>query len=1651
MVNPEQNRRKSAREIIGEKVREMVDTVKQRFSSSRKTKESEDYLRKTAAQDTDAPEKKRDIRTEQKRILTELKTIIASEHPPLVADVQHMADELAQTLSAQAVSEKEQEYARLLSKGAHALTADSALPYARYIVQAQESGITQLQGDDDYKKHLSLLHETFIQETDHRSDDLNAALIVATELGKRYRQSGGTNNEVEHKVDDIMGQLRQRGVARVDEAQREVAATQQAPQQEANANVRDIVDRLRLDRRTKEYIEDRLSDPVERQQIENMLQDARFTDEQKRAAIITLSQQERQRSASTEELVDKYHALEKIIGTAAFSQDSQKNETSRRRALYDLLEVDLDHQIEVLQEIKKHEKEISNDELLRQWEQHFRSGKTVDGKTVDVEGYKGYDELLQKYPDFPPEVRQAAIEYRDAFAQFMQKRIKRLTNWTQTLGESDTAPRSPYYLPEYYDLSLAFSKGVVDAGYVGLAFIDNRSNIDVKDIYVRSKMKSMLRHEFEHQHLSDHEIDHELGEDKMFVSIHHFADAVLSDLNTPYVVKARYALEGQSPNPELGVVIQKIDQLINARAFSSGDLTFLGGLAPENKGTRRLFILSSDIREIPAHPILFGNSFVEARKMHVSQGHKSLKDIMNGFGSGARHLEHVAKTAKQFEEGFVNGDEKAIAGMGQQFSNELFDTLASEAPVIAAAAKAYVDTFKRSILYAGNQQRPSESAISMEAGTSPQEESMKRVLRAAFPNKSDDELKVYMTIGKMYAVAQGDLIHILARSAPPVDLIPKDPKAFYERILPELSRLEFGLREQGKSQKDILQAKADRLFELLNVQDTQLKITTYDAFMRVLLMKVNPFYYNILWADTNKEFRLQDLFFSGAYSIEESDFTRGNKVADKLLGSRDHMSTPWEILRYSDDEKRAVVDGLTQQLKERRFRGEVPIAYRLVGLSGYTGVSERGGWRWDVEQLRLFIGSYLDERRSSTVQKNGDSVTVNAPDWANKLTRKDMYALVHRSMYLGPNAARNLMALLFENPEFSSFRSSDMGKHDEYKKYIDELVYEYFPSAFTYHADINQWMVKGENKRFDQVWLERLTRKLAGGESLKALLPDERHASPLYGITQRGSGDIDTLRHTSLDAKQIMQLLMEAQNGFETLVLNLRNSTPDSSWRHGPPISLRTILSTLSDESLYAHYDGKRFDAQAFLEQKMASDSQWAQKNPLLYENMETILDSASKLVSAMSDQMALRSSRKDVMKVIANELYEALYSSKSTGIGPENSGEKNANRKGITDSLWYYNFGASSEDKRRTKVGLFEFLRGLESKKYIYNVFHAELENFGKFTSVQHTGDGNSGRSLVQRKYLDLGTYMEGVGQIMEAFNVIPEGMRALSRQDYKAAEKKFLGSVLTAAKTFEKYNSEAKRHEMVAHMLTEWVLATRAPRGRDIWGIDQLLTLFKGNKSFGELVGESNRINKSEMRLNYIGLQNFLYEAQKMGLLPMHSDGKVPVAVATFKERNVLGLSSMFNKMEAKVAEYESRLRTVPTPEEIASINNQIKDVNTRIAAEAPNSERHATLMLEKKALEDSLKGRQLDEKEKLKFRERVFHKIFKFGLGIGDMPLPGIRYIRDDKTGYKWNVNRLAFMYGESSGKNWLQYLVMAGAVMFVIAAVAAANGLREFDTK
>ncbi|MCR4326910.1 MAG: hypothetical protein NUV52_04645, partial [Candidatus Roizmanbacteria bacterium] len=347
---------------------------------------------------------------------------------------------------------------------------------------------------------------------------------------------------------------------------------------------------------------------------------------------------------------------------------------------------------------------------------------------------------------------------------------------------------------------------------------------------------------------------------------------------------------------------------------------------------------------------------------------------------------------------------------------------------------------------------------------------------------------------------------------------------------------------------------------------------------------------------------------------------------------------------------------------------------------------------------------------------------------------------------------------------------------------------------------------------------------------------------------------------------------------------------------------------------------------------------------------------------------------------------------------------------RGLVNKLKFEDIGAKNSAARRKEVDTFTFLRNLKSAGLNGPIFDFYYENLGDFFSAQLTGDRASGKELINRKYADLGTYIKGMGQSMGALNKIVDGVKSFNAEDLKKAEGAFLGAVNEAASTFESYNSEAKRHEIAYHLMLQWIMMGRIPKGQGFdlrfspWGLPMIRELNWHKKSLAELVGDmGNGLINSAMVYDTQETENFIFEAQRKGVLPINRDGKTLQAVE--KRRQAIGkgaFTRVFDNVDVQITEYEKKMN----------------DPHRNILQKVVGIPEHLGYQL--------YKGLQ------------------KFGNGAVDPTLA-----RDDK--YQWSAGRMLELTGASAGREFMQIGVYSFYFMILLLLLAAGNGAKELDIK
>lgn len=375
-----------------------------------------------------------------------------------------------------------------------------------------------------------------------------------------------------------------------------------------------------------------------------------------------------------------------------------------------------------------------------------------------------------------------------------------------------------------------------------------------------------------------------------------------------------------------------------------------------------------------------------------------------------------------------------------------------------------------------------------------------------------------------------------------------------------------------------------------------------------------------------------------------------------------------------------------------------------------------------------------------------------------------------------------------------------------------------------------------------------------------------------------------------------------------------------------------------------------------------------------------------------------------DFVKLLSSNLFSALYGGSKEGVTPT---QKTSNH-GLVDREKYHNIGASTRAKREAgkTASLFELLKGVAGKysgpvfDFYYENLGADSVETGRIFDPQYAGAKNAGTSITQRSYSDFEKYIKGVGEFMDAVQVIPQGVRATSQDEVNKAEDAFLDKLLASTKTFESYNSPEKRFEIATHGILLWLTMGRAPSGTDlkIWG--DLMNMFDKGKSLPELINRWQGVKTpSYWRYDYVGTQNFIWKAYKKGLLPIDLEGKMVEEVEKKLEDNPL-LTPFFKRVDDNLAK------------------------------------------LQEKVLQEEKEGKKPNTWQN--FELGVLEKLRDFGNWR-----TGLKTIYKDK--YNWTAKRLLDATGVTRTKDAAQGGIFFMMFLLGLTVLAIQQGLKELDTK
>ncbi|PJE63387.1 hypothetical protein COU89_03640, partial [Candidatus Roizmanbacteria bacterium CG10_big_fil_rev_8_21_14_0_10_45_7] len=854
--------------LLKAKVKQLVDRVKSKFTQPTSQEDAEKLLEAHPVQ-LATPE---ETKTKQKELRDSLKQLNNSldegNKQQLVENVKSVAHDLVAIAQEKNAETKVKDYAEVINAAAEKITETSAIPFARYLTQAAGENSLAIRTEDDILQHLRRIKHIFLEEAELQSNDLNAAATLMEGILKK-------NGDLMHaptlyQASEIVKSLMEKG----------------AQSMGANKQLEELAHRVTAEQRSQNHNE-REHDPNQ--------------------------------SISIDRFVGHYKDLEKAILECELPGEPNEQERNRRKLLYNLLEININHETQKMRDIFKGKTNYTDafGEWALHFEEHYMHG--LDHSTIPV----------------PAAVREKAKAYAEDFVTFMKVRIDRLKNYYQGMGDRDEYTRPSYQPPT--DLSRFFEHGVFDDAYIALAFIDaegvnNKNNLDIKDIFMRFKLKAALEHE--NHGPGSHDMDRDVfdpSQKTLDIKYEQIEHSLLNTFKAPYLRAYRYQLEGNRGDEEFQYILRKVENLIGGRKFSESPetFTFLGGSADINHDKSRalqLRIKSKLFTESTVSPGLQGKGFLETQKYTVSLKHRSLGDLMSDFHEKIAHVHHIAEQAKRMQEAVRDGKSEAMQESARIFTNEVLDSMGLESPIILNAMLAYVNTFK-STVYAGQGTfRPSLFSSSPEGNESPQDAALKRAIRSTHPDATEDELVVFSTIGKALAWGVGDLGRWMARVLPPMDTLvkPKDLEALSEKMK------SMQEAHKGMPDEEIRKQRTEILFKHLAETRPEMATVFYDQYARAFLAQTNPFFHLMIWADTSHEYKLQELLFGGEYTVNSAD-ARPSKVKGinplrifsealpkPLFSRKDTLATPMEILTMAEREKTSLYDGLDEATYEAR-------------------------------------------------------------------------------------------------------------------------------------------------------------------------------------------------------------------------------------------------------------------------------------------------------------------------------------------------------------------------------------------------------------------------------------------------------------------------------------------------------------------------------------------------------------------------------------------------------------------------------------------------------------------------------------------------------------------------------------------------------------
>ncbi len=152
-----------------------------------------------------------------------------------------------------------------------------------------------------------------------------------------------------------------------------------------------------------------------------------------------------------------------------------------------------------------------------------------------------------------------------------------------------------------------------------------------------------------------------------------------------------------------------------------------------------------------------------------------------------------------------SGDAKELVTKAKGITNALIDVAVEQSPIITTAMQSYI-RIVRSILAANNNQIPPDLFARGAYVKRPIDKLLELEVKNAFPEMTDPERDVYLTIGKALAITSGEFVSMMANALPPMTGTFKDmPPDIMTKVIngenlrvEEIKQIEVALESEFK-------------------------------------------------------------------------------------------------------------------------------------------------------------------------------------------------------------------------------------------------------------------------------------------------------------------------------------------------------------------------------------------------------------------------------------------------------------------------------------------------------------------------------------------------------------------------------------------------------------------------------------------------------------------------------------------------------------------------------------------------------------------------------------------------------------------------------------------------------------------------------------